>query len=182
MPEMMGVNPPRNVYAHIIGIDIVRVGEHYLRSRGQLPHPLGRLLYAGGPRGDDVSVSGAVRQASRRADRELSGHASEDADRGRARPRPTSRHWSCSPRASTTPPISSTPFLLTRWVSNFARAAISSSRTAGAICAPLNYPSGSTSSTVGSTMPFSIPSPSVPTHRSACPGCSTSTAPAASTW
>ena len=27
VPEMIGVNPPRNVYAHVIGIDIVRVGE-----------------------------------------------------------------------------------------------------------------------------------------------------------
>jgi len=28
VPEMIGVNPPRNVYAHVIGIDIVRVGEY----------------------------------------------------------------------------------------------------------------------------------------------------------
>ena len=28
LPEMMGFDPPANVYAHIIGIDIVRTGEH----------------------------------------------------------------------------------------------------------------------------------------------------------
>ena len=28
MPEMMGLNPARGVYAHIIGIDIVRVGDN----------------------------------------------------------------------------------------------------------------------------------------------------------
>lgn len=33
VPEMMGVNPPRNVYAHIIGIDIVRVGNTISFSR-----------------------------------------------------------------------------------------------------------------------------------------------------
>jgi uncharacterized circularly permuted ATP-grasp superfamily protein len=27
VPEMVGVNPPRGVYAHVLGIDIVRVGE-----------------------------------------------------------------------------------------------------------------------------------------------------------
>ncbi|MGE0855450.1 MAG: circularly permuted type 2 ATP-grasp protein [Hyphomicrobiaceae bacterium] len=27
LPEMMGVNPPRGIYSHIIGIDIVRTGE-----------------------------------------------------------------------------------------------------------------------------------------------------------
>ena len=38
VPEMMGLDPPRGVYAHIIGVDIVRVGrERLLRARGQSP-------------------------------------------------------------------------------------------------------------------------------------------------
>ena len=84
-PEMVGHKMPHGVYVHIAGIDIVRVDdERFLRSRGQCPHPLRRLLHAGEPRGDDAPLPRAVRRAPRRAGRELSGRAARHLALGRA--------------------------------------------------------------------------------------------------
>ena len=91
---MMGVNPARGVYAHIIGIDIVRVGAndfYVLEDNCRTPSGVSYML-------EDREAmmylfSGALRQASRRAGRELSGHAAARRSRAsRPRPRPTSRH------------------------------------------------------------------------------------------
>ena len=47
LPEMMGVEPARGVYAHVIGIDIVRTErQRVLCSRGQHPHAVRRFLHA----------------------------------------------------------------------------------------------------------------------------------------
>ena len=57
-PEMAGLKLPHDVYVHIAGIDIVRTDDgRLLRSRGQCPHALRRLLHAGEPRGDDAASS-----------------------------------------------------------------------------------------------------------------------------
>ena len=65
---MQAQGPRTTIYCHIAGIDFVRVDEDtVLRARGQRAHPVGRLLHAGEPRGDDAAVPGAVRQAPGRA-------------------------------------------------------------------------------------------------------------------
>ena len=61
------------------------------------------------------------------------------------------RRWSCSPRASSTPPTSSTPSSPARWASSWSRAATSSSTTTWCTCAPRAGCSASTSSTAAST-------------------------------
>ena len=96
VPEMMGLDPPRGIYSHIIGVDIVRVErERILCARGQSAHAVRRLLYAGGPGGDDAPVPGPVRAATRRAGRELSRQSAPDARKRGAAPAatasPTSR-------------------------------------------------------------------------------------------
>ncbi len=73
VPEMIGAEPPRGIYSHIIGIDIVRTErERILRAGGQHAHAVRRLLHAGEPRDDDAHVPGPLRQEPRRAGRELS--------------------------------------------------------------------------------------------------------------
>ena len=54
------------IYAHIAGIDLVRVGaERLLRAGRQPAHAVRRLLHAGKPRDDDAAVPRAVRAPQR---------------------------------------------------------------------------------------------------------------------
>ena len=44
-PEMLGIEPPNRVYAHIAGIDLIRTGRaRFLRARGQCAHAVRRVL------------------------------------------------------------------------------------------------------------------------------------------
>ena len=95
--EMHGLVPPRGVYAHISGIDVVRIGpERVLRARGQLPHAVGRLLHARESRGDDAALSrrcGAPSRSSR--SRTIPRSCSRRCARWRPRMRAAIRRWCC---------------------------------------------------------------------------------------
>ena len=124
LPEMMRVEPPRGVYSHVIGIDIVRTGrERVLRARGQYAHALRRLLHAGEPRGDDAHVPGPLQPQPGAGGGGLSRQPAPHArKRGARRPRPRADRGGAHARASTTAPISSTPSSPTRWAWSWSRA------------------------------------------------------------
>ena len=63
-----GVRAPGGVYCHVCGCDLVRDGDGTLaRARGQRPHPVGDLLRAREPGGDDAPDARAVRRPPRSA-------------------------------------------------------------------------------------------------------------------
>jgi Uncharacterized conserved protein len=94
-PEMQDFTPPhRPMPMSPASISCARA-RGVLCPRGQLPHPLGRLLHAGEPRGDDAPAARSLRPASDRPGLQLSGGAEGDAEiggagqlRGRPRRRP----------------------------------------------------------------------------------------------
>jgi uncharacterized circularly permuted ATP-grasp superfamily protein len=71
-PEMLGIEPPNNVYAHIAGIDLIRTGERdffVLEDNG--PHALRRFLCAREPRDHDAAVPRCLRRAEHLPGRQL---------------------------------------------------------------------------------------------------------------
>ena len=183
VPEMMGVNPPRNVYAHIIGIDIVRVGGNeffVLEDNRRTPSGVSYMLE---DREAMMFLFPELFAKHRVAPIEnYPDMLQRTLNAVRRRPRPTSRRWRVL-----TPGIYNSAFFEHAFLADEMGVELCEGsdlfvEDGWLYMRTTQDPSGSTSSTVGSTMPFSIPSPSAPIHRSACPGCSTSTAPAASTW
>ena len=78
--EMIGVDVPGDIYAHIGGVDLVRDGDGPLpRAGGQPAHPVGRQLHAGEPRGAEADLRDAVRPLRRAADRPVPAPAVRDA-------------------------------------------------------------------------------------------------------
>ena len=68
-----GLKPPRGIWCHITGTDLVRDGDGaVLRARRQSALPLGRVVRAGKPRGDEADVSAGLRRAVDPAGRGLS--------------------------------------------------------------------------------------------------------------
>ena len=182
VPEMVGLNPPRGVYAHIIGVDIVRVSEsefYVLEDNCRTPSGVSYML-------EDREAMMYLfpelfKQPSRGAGRALSGDAAQDARKrgaGRARRRADDRAAharhpqfgilrACLPRRRD-------GRRAVRGRRSLRRGRLSLyAHDAGAA-------SASMSSIGGSTMPISIRSPSAPIRRSACRACSISIAPAAS--
>jgi uncharacterized circularly permuted ATP-grasp superfamily protein len=84
-PEMMGVDVPSGIYAHIAGVDIVRAGAgRVLRPRRQPARPVGRVLHDRGPQDDDAPLSRAVFAAHDRTGAALSRHAARKPAHGRS--------------------------------------------------------------------------------------------------
>ena len=75
-----GFVPPKGVYSHIVGIDLVRTGrdDFFLCAGGQLPHAFGCQLHAGKPRDHDADVPGFVPRKPDRAGGQLSRKAAPD--------------------------------------------------------------------------------------------------------
>ncbi len=91
-----GVRPPGGVYCHVSGCDLVRDGDGPLaRARGQRPHPVGDLLRAREPAGDDPPDPRAVRRPPRARRRALPLAAARGAAGRRARRRGPSDGRSC---------------------------------------------------------------------------------------
>ena len=129
-----------------------------LRAGGQCAHAVRRLLHAGEPRDDDAALPRAVPARSgcgrsrtirnccasrwpRSRPHKLQGHAD---------------HRGADARASTTPPISSTPSSPTRWACSWSKARTCGSSTAMSRCARPRATSRSTCSTAASTTTSSI--------------------------
>ena len=150
-PEMMGVSVPNDVYSSISGIDIVRApdaqgnGEYYvLEDNLRVPSGVSYML--------------ENRKMMMRLFPELFAHnriapvahypicCSRRCAPAHRRPRPN-RPWWCSRQACTTAPISSTPSWPSRWVWNWSKGRIYSSRTISSTCGPRWGRAASTSST-----------------------------------
>ena len=66
MREMVGVEPPGGVYAHMAGMDLIRDDDGRLPgARGQPAHALRRELHAREPAGDEADLLPALRAARR---------------------------------------------------------------------------------------------------------------------
>ena len=93
--EMIGVDPPGGVYAHVAGIDLVRDERRRVpRARGQPALAVGRQLHAREPLGDEARVRAAVRALRRARHRPLPAGAARRAAQRRAA-RPPRRRPSC---------------------------------------------------------------------------------------
>jgi len=71
-PEMLGIEPPNNVYAHIAGIDLIRTGERdFFVLEDNVRTPSG-VLRAREPRDHDAAVSRCLRRPEHLAGWQLS--------------------------------------------------------------------------------------------------------------
>ena len=144
--QCVGLKPPRGIWCHITGTDLVRdTRRPVLRARRQPALPVGRVVRAAEPAADEADVSAAVR-----ADRRFG--------------RSTTTAAGCSTRCSTcmgdhvaiavggaadarhatTRPTSSTRSWPSRWASTWSKAATWSCPTASSTCGPPRASSGST--------------------------------------
>ena len=135
-PEMMNIEPPRNVYAHVAGIDLIRTGERdifVLEDNVRTPSGVSYVLenreimmrlFPDAFDGQSISPVGNY------PERLLENCAPWHRAALRTR-------WSsCSRQVATTAPISSMCFSPSRWASSWSRAATSSCATAVSSCAP----------------------------------------------
>ena len=145
-PEMRGVEPPNNVYAHIAGIDLVRTGErdfyvlednlrtpsgvsYMLENRKMMmrlfPELFSRPALSPVEHYPELLLENLRAVAPARAPTDPGGRAAHA-------------------RAATTAPISSTRSWPSRWASSWSRAATSSCATTRSACARPSGPARST--------------------------------------
>ena len=111
-----GLHPTEGVWCHITGVDLVRARRRpVLRARGQPPLPLRRVLRAREPGGHEADLLPGLPGARRPARGGLLRAPALDAAGLRAAHGWSVRPRSCSRRASTTPPTTSTPSSRSRW-------------------------------------------------------------------
>ena len=80
-----GIRPPRGVYTHVAGCDLVRDAARRLEgARGQRPHPVGDLVHAREPDRDDAADPVAVLLLPGSPGRPVPGAAARRAALGRA--------------------------------------------------------------------------------------------------
>ena len=136
VPEMVGVNPARGIYAHIIGIDIVRVGEndfYVLEDNCRTPSGVSYMLE---DREAMMYLFPDLFAQQRVAPVEnYPAMLRKTLESVAPPPAKASRRSWCLPPAFTTRPSSSMPFSPMKWASSSARATISLSPMAGSICA-----------------------------------------------
>src|SRR5213083_1102520 len=178
--ELLNVRPPRGVYTHVVGTDIIRddrgeflVLEDNCRCPSGVSYVLENRNLMTRVFPELFAPTRCVRSRTIRTS-----CSTRCCTRPRAPPR--ARWRSCSRPASTTRRSSSTRSSRARWGRRSWRGATSSSRTTTCSCARRADGSAWTSSTAASTRTSSIRSCSGATACSACRACSTPTGRA--TW
>ena len=97
--ELLNVIPPRQIFTHVVGTDIIRNGSRRVpRARGQLPLPVGRVLRARESQHPESRLSGVLQVLSGPADQGLSRPCCSTRCSTRRRGSARSRSWSsCTP-------------------------------------------------------------------------------------
>ena len=113
-----------------------RRGRRVPRAGGQPPEPVGGELRAGQPRRHGAGAARAVLGPAHPDGDRLPGPPDQRAAPGRAGRRCRTRPWSCSPRACTTPPSTSTRCWPASWACTWWRGATSSATAPTSSCAP----------------------------------------------
>ena len=168
--QCVGLNPPRGIWCHITGTDLVRDGDgqiYVLEDNLRCPSGVSYVL-------QNRELMKRTFPAALRASRirpvddypsrllDMLESLSPDRRRVASRRR-------ADARASTTRPTSSTRSSPSRWASSWSRAATWSCRTASSTCGRPRASSASTSSTAASTTTSSTRRRSAPIRCSACP-------------
>lgn len=136
-PEMQDYTPPRGVYTHVSGIDVIRLGPRefcVLEDNCRVPSGASYML-----ENREAMMRLFPGLLGRHRVAPVSHYPDELLDTLRAVAPPTARASpspSCSRRASSTAPITSTISLPMKWASRSSRGRISSSRTTSSSCAP----------------------------------------------
>ncbi len=119
--ECVGLDPPRGIWCHITGTDLVRGGDgEDLRARGQPPLPVRRLVRPRKSTGDEANVPATVRGDANPSRRRLPEPPAGNA----GVPRPGQRAVATSGRADagpTTRRTSSIRFWRSRWAWNWSK-------------------------------------------------------------
>ena len=130
-----GVRAPGGVYCHVCGCDLVRDGDGRWRVlEDNVRTPVGDLLRAREPGGDDAADARAVRRSPRARRRPLPVAAARRPARRRPGRREPPDGRAVDARARSTRPTSSTPSWPARWASSWSSPATSSSATPSVTC------------------------------------------------
>ena len=168
--QCIGLKPPRGIWCHITGTDLVRDGDgQYYVLEDNLRCPSRRVVCAAEPAADEADVPAVVRADVDHAGGRLLQPAARRAAVSARGPHPRLRRSRCCRPAASTRPISSTRSWPSRWASTWSRAATWWSPMASSTCGRPRASSGSTSSTAGSTTISSIPMRSATIRCWACP-------------
>ena len=134
--EMIGLEPPGGVYAHVAGVDIIR-DEHgeYLVLEDNLRSPSGASYMLENRSAMKRDFAPLFERYGVLADRPVPAGAARRAARSRSAGRRDADRRPADARASTTPRTSSTRSSRGTWASSSSRAATSSATTTSSTCA-----------------------------------------------